>query len=146
MLEEIEDCYASAREIYWIARLGTYGMYNSTRGGDGRYIVNKPLVAELYRQLGSVKRVRNQTGYDDETIRHCLKEAGIPIKSGSQHAKECSAIPTRVIDGDGVYNDFPSRQKAAEYISLRSGTSIRSIIAHIPDAIAGKRKTVCGFR
>lgn len=49
-LEEVDDEHVDEQEIFWIEKLGTYGVYNATKGGEGYRQLDENTIIHLYKE------------------------------------------------------------------------------------------------
>ena len=79
----------SDRETYWIKQLKTYGHngYNATIGGDGSTLYNYEEIIDLYKELGSIKKVSKHLNCTVDTVRKVLDKYNIDLEKRKNSSK-----------------------------------------------------------
>ena len=142
-LEECEDSLLDEREKYWIAYFNSFhDGYNVTAGGSNAFemtsLVNE--VYELWNQGLTVKKIIEEVGLNQETVRRYLRKCGVSddaihIRANKVIAKSKSKT---VLQFD-LNGNFIQEWESTMAIERTLGFNHRNISA----VCNGKRKT-CG--
>ena len=142
ILEQCEDCVMHEREIYWIAKLGSFrNGYNETLGGAGKANANKDLIIELWKQGKTNAEIQEMTAYDTATIKNALKEHNITSEErqhrGNSH-KHHSVVQL----------DAKTHQVICVYNSLHDAYAAlgKRHSGHIAAVCTGKRSIAYGYK
>lgn len=146
-IEILESCpteLLNERECFWIEKLGTYHFgYNATKGGDGKFYIDRNMAISLYKEIGIVKVVAEKMSCCTDTISDILRSECIEIK---QHRDESNINePKKVImyDKDNNFKlSFDRVSYAAKWLvengyAKKNSSGVRG---HISDCANGKTK------
>ena len=141
-IEEIEKCSLhelNERERYWIGFFGSFkNGYNAILGGDGRPYVDYDLIYKLYQETKNVKKVKELTGHDTETISKILDSFGITQKQRKLNANISISKPV-------AKYDLKTGEILRIYVSAIEAEKEHGNTKHINDVCKGKRKSCKGF-
>lgn len=142
ILEECADDVMHEREIYWIAKLGSFrNGYNETLGGAGKAYANQDIIIALWKQGKTNLEIQEITSYDTATIKNALKEHDVTSierqRRGSIHQQHS------VIQLDAATNQVIQIHDSLQdaYAALGKEHS-----GHIAAVCAGKRSTAYGYK
>lgn len=80
ILEEIEDCKASEREIFYIELYDTYrNGYNETLGGDGKAYLDRYYIIDEYKKCLNLNKTAEICNIHPKSVKDILNENGIEI-------------------------------------------------------------------
>ena len=141
-IEEVEACSIdelNERECYWIEFFGSFkNGYNATTGGDGRAYVDCELVYKLYQEVKNIRKVKELTGHDVETISKILNSYGITQEQRKINANAVLAKPV-------AKYDLKTGEILKVYSSAVEAEKEHGNTKHINDVCKGKRKSCKGF-
>lgn len=140
-LEEVPDEQLSAREIYWINELGTFGGsgYNSTKGGDGSLLYDHNEILELYQMGFSVKQVAEKMDCSDSTVNKVLRAHGLKSRGNSKQVNQ--------YDMQGGYlRTFDSTKQAGEWLLQQKLSTNIQVRKMIWNCCNHKQNTTCGYK
>ena len=146
-LEECSDADGSARERFWIQKLGTYtDGYNETYGGDGKNNIDHDLVIKTYRFTRSQAKTAKIMGISADSVGNILSERGEVAYSSSDVSINYYAKPVEALTLSGDYiKSFCSIRQAACWIVETQNRTMKSCRIHIQEVCHGRRKSAFGF-
>lgn len=77
-IEKLEECLAdeaSEREKYWIEYYNSFkNGYNATRGGDGKFYIDRELVLKLYQEYQNQQKVSELLNINVSSVGDILRD------------------------------------------------------------------------
>ena len=139
LLEETQN--TAIREQFWIEKFNSfYYGYNATKGGDGTEYVDRELVIQEYQKYQTITKVSQETGYDIETIRNILNNAGIEIFWNKENIQKIKGVHLKQIDVN-------TGETIAVYVTLTDAAKQLHLSnkAGLQKALKSKRKYAYGY-
>lgn len=141
-IELIEETkFLAEREIYWIQELNTYKKgYNATKGGEGRLLIEKEEILQLWEELGKcpIKELAALVEHDYSYLCKLFIEWQIerPLQRKKQQKRVAQLDPITL----EVISEFNSLADAARSLGVRPQHS------HISKVCDGKRSNAYGYK
>ena len=140
IIEPIEETDSpDERERYWIEYYGSFrNGYNATIGGDGRPYADYGMIYSLYKEVKSIRKVKDITNYDNRTIANALRAFGV-----TEEEKEFNRVDIHRICVAKC--DKTTGEIIEVYSSIADAERANGNTHHIADVCLGKRRTCKGF-
>lgn len=151
-IEQIEETdNPEEREIYWIKYYNsTENGYNITKGGKGKFYIDRGVVLETYNKLKTCKDVASEICINKQTVSKILKENNIEITTGQEYSKRnCSKRVLMSLKENIPLMYFSSLSDAARYLqenNISKDNNVSGIVHHIGEVCNSKRKSAYGYK
>ena len=151
-IEQIEETdNPEEREIYWIKYYNsTENGYNITKGGKGKFYIDREIVLETYNKLKTCKDVASEICINEQTVSKILKENNIKITTGQEYNKQnCSKRVLMSSKENIQLMYFYSLSDAARYLqenNISKDNNVGGIVRHIGEVCNSKRKSAYGYK
>lgn len=152
-IEEVEECSfekVDEREIFWIEFFDTFSNgYNATRGGDGKFLIDRTMVLQLYQIHQNTTTVAKELNVCVDSIRNILRELNVPIISCGEIAakKYGKAVIMKDLENNFIAH-FLNQADTARWLINNNKTenkNISKVSYAIGRVVNGKRKTAFGY-
>lgn len=156
LIEECDISEASLREQYWIGFYHGYTEgYNATQGGDGKPLINRKEILDLWNSGKSLKEIVEMTKHDSDWLSQILQSQGVDKaeiwKRSQKHWGDKAPKKVLMIDKktDEILGSFDSTRDAAKFLIAKYSLNPDSeggYSSHISEVCNGKRKTCQGYK
>jgi len=150
ILEECSEDKVNEKEIFWINKIGTFkNGYNATLGGDGKILINRDLVVNLYNKHKNCSKVARILNIDLGSVCNILKNKNVKVLTASESNKKSNGKSVNMYDKEmNLLKNFSSLGDASRYISdnkFSKSKKISNVSAKISLCARGKRKTAFNY-
>lgn len=143
-IKELEECSLeelNEKEIYWIAKLGSFKHgYNATAGGDGKHYANYDLIYSLFLEGYNCSEIKRLTGYDNSTIRVALDNKGISMEERYRQSRKLNRNGKPVAKIDPITNEIIEIYPSISEAERQNGNS-----KHIGHVCRGQGNSCKGY-